>query len=93
MDNIEDKFLQRLEEEAAQWVEKELFTRMIYAKEAIEEQVNVSQPEIGPERSSVHLEKALSFAEENLRLELEMEAQAWVDQEMSKHDASLKNDQ
>lgn len=93
MDNIEDKFLQRLEEEAAEWVEKELFTRMIHAKEAIQEQVDISQPEIGPNRAGSHLKKALSFAQDNLRMDLEMEAQAWIDEEIRKHKASLKDDQ
>jgi hypothetical protein len=92
MNDFEDKFLQRLEEEAAQWVEKELFTRMVYAKEAIQEQVDISQPEIGPNRANDHLRKALSFAQENLRMELEMEAQAWVDEEVRKYKASFKRD-
>ena len=92
MDNIEDKVRKSLEEEAAQWVEKELFARMIHAKEAIEEQVNISQPEIGPARAGDHLKKALSFAQENIRMELELEAQAWIDEEFKKRKAALEEE-
>jgi hypothetical protein len=84
MDNIEGKFLQQLEKEAAQWVEEELVKRMNHAKEAIQEQVNISLPEIGPNRAHDHLKKALAFAEENLRMQLEFEAQTWIDEELEK---------
>lgn len=92
MDKTEDKFLQRLEEEAADWVEKELFKRMIHAKEVIQEQVNISQPDIGPTRAGDHLKKAVAFALENLRMDLELEAQAWIDEEVKKRKASLEED-
>lgn len=92
MDNTEDNFLQRLEKEAAQWVEKELFARMIHAKEAIQEQVDISLPDIGPSHAGDHFKKAMAFAQENLRMELELEAQAWIDEEIRKHEASLMED-
>jgi hypothetical protein len=92
MENMDEKFRKRLEEEAAQWVEKELFTRMIHAKEAIQEQADISQPEIGPKRAGDHVKKALSFAQEHLRMDLEVEAQAWIEEEIRKRNASLKGD-
>ncbi len=90
MDNVEGKFLQQLEKEAAQWIEEELVKRMNHAKEAIQEQVSVSLPEIGPARAQDHLKKALAFAEENFRMQLEVEAQTWIDAEIEKRKAAVE---
>ena len=90
MENIEGKFRQQLEKEAAQWVEEELVRRMNHAKDAIQEQVSISLPEIGPTRAQDHLKKALAFAEENLRMQLEFEAQTWIDEELEKRKAAVE---
>jgi hypothetical protein len=87
MDDLEEKYLKKLEEEAGRWVEAELAVRMAHAKEAIEEQVDISMPEVGPARAGAHLKKALAFAEENIRMDLELEAQAWIDEEIKKRGA------
>lgn len=84
MNDIENKFLHRLNQEAADWVEEELKKRMVLAKEAIEEQVRISMPEIGPTKAGNHLKKALAYAEEEIRMELEFEAQTWIDEELKK---------
>jgi len=88
MDDLQEKFLRKLEDESARWVEEELARRMVYAKEAIEEQVNAALPEIGPARAQNHLKKALAFAKENIRMDLELEAQTWIDEEMEKRRAA-----
>lgn len=82
MSEIEEKFQQRINEEAARWVEKELEKRMAHAREAIQEQVQISMPEVGPSTAGNHLNKALAFAEEQIRMELEFEAQTWVDEQL-----------
>jgi hypothetical protein len=87
MDDLEEKHLEKLEEDAARWIQDELAVRMAHAREAIEDQVNISMPEIGPTRAGNHLKKALAFAEENIRMDLELEAQAWIDEEMKKRGA------
>ena len=92
MSDTDEKFLHRINEEAARWVEEELVKRMGYAKEAIEEQANTAMPEIGPAKAGIHMKKALAFAEEEIRLELEFEAQNWIDQEMRKRRESLEQD-
>ena len=90
MNNIEDKFLQRLEEKAVKWVEEELARRMVNVKESLQEQVNITLPEIGPTSAGNHLKKALAFAEENLRMEIEFEAQTWIDEELQKRRAGVE---
>ena len=92
MNEIEDKFLQHLEDEADKWVEEELARRMVTVKEAIQEQVNISLPEIGPARGGNHLKNALAYAEEEVRRELEFEAQARIDEEMKRRRAAMGSD-
>ena len=90
MEKIEEKFMQRLEEDAAKWIEEELAKRMVLAKEAIEEQANTAVSQVGPGRAMKHIEKALAYAEENLRMDLEFEANTWIEEEIRKRKAAVK---
>ena len=90
MERIEDLFLQRLEERAAKWVEEEIARRMIHIKESLQEQVNISLSEIGLTRAGNHFMKAVAFAEENLRMDLEFDAQTWIDEELGKRKNAIE---
>lgn len=92
MNEIEDKFLQHLQEEADKWVEEEFARRMVKVKEAIQEQVNISLPEIGPTSAGNHLKKALAYAQEEVRREIESEAQARIAEELKKRRTAMESD-
>jgi len=92
MVNMEDKVREKLVEEAAQWVEEELGKRMIYAREAIEEQVNISEDMCGPQKAEEHVKEATALAQENIRLELEFEAEEWVEGKLKERGKPLLED-
>ncbi len=79
MINLEQKIREKLEAEAAQWVEEELVRRMAYARDAIEYQADVSSIMCGEEGARRHIKDASAFAEESIRQELEFEATGWVE--------------
>ena len=82
MIDMEQKIREKLEAEAAQWVEEELVRRMAYAKDAIENQADVSSIMCGEEGARKHIRDASAFAEEGIRQELEFEATGWVEEKM-----------
>lgn len=92
MINMDDKMREKLEREAAQWVEEELVLRMAYAREAIEYQADMSSVMCGEEGARKHIRDATAFAEENIRNELEFEASAWVDEELRKRSRPMLED-
>ena len=89
--DIEEKFLAHLQEEAANWVEEELSVRMVHAKKAIVEQINFSLDEIGPALAMEHMNKAVAFAEEQIRMDLELEAQNRIEEKLRKRRAAVKD--
>jgi hypothetical protein len=82
MINMEDKIREKLEEEAAQWVEEELVARMAYARDAIEFQADLSSDMCGQEGAQKHVREASALAAEHIRMELELEAAEWVDEKV-----------
>ena len=64
MINMEEKIRDKLEKEAAQWVEEELEKRMGYARDAIDCQVNVSADMCGECGANKHIREASALAEE-----------------------------
>ncbi len=82
MIDMEQKVREKLEAEAAQWVEEELVRRMAYAKDAIENQADISTIMCGEAGAKKHIRDASAFAEEGIRQELEFEATGWVEEKM-----------
>jgi len=83
---------EELEAEAAQWVEGQLERRMVYAMDAIEYQADVSSIMCGEEGAKRHIKEAGTFAEENIRNELEFEADRWVEEELRKQKRPMLED-
>ena len=92
MVKMEDKVREKLEAEAKVWVEEELEKRMVYAREAIEEQVNISADMCGPKSAQKHVKDATALAEENIRQELEFEADEWVQSKLRERTKPLLED-
>ncbi len=92
MINMEQKVRERLEAEAAKWVEEELVRRMEYAREAIEYQADVSSIMCGEEGARKHIKDASAFAEEGIRQELEFEASGWVEEKVNERKRPLLED-
>lgn len=90
--SMEQKVREKLEAEAAQWVEEELVLRMAYARDAIEEQADISSIMCGEEGARKHITDASSLAEVNIRNELEFEAAGWVEDEMHKRTKPMLED-
>ena len=91
--SMEDKIRKNLEVEASRWVEEELTRRLEFAKEAIDHQASVSADVCRPESVRKHVLDANVLAEEGIRQELEMEASAWVEDEMKKRAQPFLEDQ
>jgi len=92
MIDMEDKVREALEKEAKLWVEKELAVRMQHAREAIESQAAISVDMCGQERAAQHVRDATDLAEQNYRLELEFEAQEWVEGKLKERSRPMLED-
>ncbi|MCJ7500522.1 hypothetical protein MUP29_09720 [bacterium] len=92
MINIEEKVREKLEKEAAQWVEEELEKRMAYARDAIDYQVDVSADMCGECGANKHIREASALAEEGIRQELEFEADGWVEGKLKERSRPLLED-
>ncbi|UCF87898.1 MAG: hypothetical protein JSV70_05530 [bacterium] len=92
MINMDDKIREKLEAQAAKWVEEELVHRMSYAREAIEFQADLSSGVCGEHGARKHIREATALAEENIRNELEFEAAQWVEDEMRKRTRPMLED-
>jgi len=92
MIDMEQKVREKLEAEAAQWVEGELVRRMAYAKDAIENQADISTIMCGEAGAKKHIRDASAFAEEGIRQELEFEATGWVEEKMHERTRPMLED-
>jgi len=92
MIDMEQKVREKLEAEAAQWVEEELVRRMAYAKDAIENQADISTIMCGEAGAKKHIRDASAFAEEGIRQELEFEATGWVEEKMHERTRPMLED-
>jgi len=92
MIDMEQKIREKLEAEAAQWVEEELVRRMAYAKEAIENQADISTIMCGEAGAKKHIRDASALAEEGIRQELEFEATGWVEEKMHERTRPMLED-
>jgi hypothetical protein len=81
MINFEEKVRERLEKEAAEWIESELEKRMDHAIELIH---NQAQDACGEHSYEKHVMKATAYAEEEIRKELEFESNLWIEEELKK---------
>jgi len=92
MIDLEQKLREKLEAQAAQWVEEELAKRMAYAKEAIEFQADLSSDVCGVGGADKHVREASVLAEEGIRQELEFEADGWVESILKERNKPLLED-
>ena len=92
MISMEDKIREKLEAEAAQWVEEELEKRMTYARGAIEYQADVSTIMCGEAGAKRHIRDASALAEEGIRQELEFEAAGWVGEKIRERTRPMLED-
>jgi polyhydroxyalkanoate synthesis regulator phasin len=92
MIDMEQKIREKLEAEAAKWVEEELVRRMAYARDAIENQADVSTIMCGEATAKRHIRDASALAEEGIRQELEFEATGWVDEKMRERTRPMLED-
>jgi hypothetical protein len=92
MIEMEQKIREKLEVEAAQWVEAELKKRMEYAKESIQYQADVSLVMCGESGAKRHIRDASALAEEGIRQELEFEADGWVESTLKERSKPLLED-
>ena len=92
MIEMEQKLREKLEKEAAQWVEEELEKRMKYAREAIEFQADLSADVCGPGGAEKHIRDASALAEENIRMELELEADGWIETSLKERNKPMLED-
>jgi len=92
MIKLESKIREKLEAEAAQWVEEELEKRMTYAREAIEYQADVSAIMCGEAGAKKHIREASALAEEGIRQELDFEAAGWVEEKIRERTRPMLED-
>ena len=92
MIDMEKKVREKLEKEAAQWVEEELERRMSYARDAIEYQTVVSSEMCGEGGAKKHIRDASALAEEGIRQELEFEAEGWIESKVKERARPLLED-
>lgn len=92
MIEMEKKVREKLEKEAAQWVEEELEKRMILAREAINFQADLSSDVCGVGGAEKHIREASALAEEGIRQELEFEADGWVEGKLKERAKPLLED-
>ena len=92
MIDMEQKVREKLEKEAAQWVEGELEKRMGFATEAIEYQVSISAGMCGENGAKKHIRDASALAEEGIRQELEFEAEGWVEEKIRERTRPMLED-
>ena len=92
MIDMEQKVREKLEAEAAQWVEEELARRMVYAKEAIEYQADLSSDVCGVGEAEKHIREASVIAEDGIRQELEFEADGWIETKINERAKPLLED-
>jgi hypothetical protein len=92
MIDMEQKVREKLEAEAAQWVEEELVRRMAYANDAIGNQADISTIMCGEAGAKKHIRDASALAEEGIRQELEFEADGWVESTLKERNKPLLED-
>ena len=92
MIEMEQKVREKLEAEAAKWVEEELQKRMFIARKAIKEQVSISESTCGQLKAQKHLKDATALAQESIRNELEFEAAGRVEEQLKDRARPLLED-
>lgn len=88
--SMEEKLRAKLREEAEEWIERELKERMEYAEAEILKQANVALEVVGAEKARKHIEAAMAYAEQEVRVELDNQSRIWIEEEVKKR---LKKDE
>ena len=71
-----------LRKEADQWIELEMETRMAAAAEEIATQADVGSNILPEPAIQKHVTDATRYAEQEIRRDLEMEADSWIERKM-----------
>ena len=82
--NMEEKLRDKLRKEADEWIEKELKKRMEYAEVEILKQANSAMEVVGAAKAKQHVEKAMAYAEQEMRMELDNYSRVWIEEEVKK---------
>jgi hypothetical protein len=75
---------QKLTDEARQWIEVEYEARMDAASDEIETQANLGGNLFHDEIIHKHVRDATAYAGQEIRRELEMESEKWIEEEMKR---------
>lgn len=75
---------QKLTDEARQWIEVEYETRMDAASDEIETQANLGGNLFHDEIIHKHVRDATAYAGQEIKRELEMESEKWIEEEMKR---------
>jgi glycerol-3-phosphate dehydrogenase len=86
MAGMEDKTHDKLRKEANEWIETELAIRMKHADAEIERQADISSISCGEEGAKRHIKTAHTYAEEEIRRDLEHEARLWLEDELKRRE-------
>ena len=83
MTRTEELSRARLRKEANKWIEMEMETRMAAAVEEIAMQAEVGSNILPEHAVQKHVTEATSYAEQEIRRELELEAEEWIERKLS----------
>ena len=87
----ENEFLrERLRKEADQWVEVEMEKRMAAAEEEIKLQADLGSNIYVDEITSRHVRDMTAYARQEIRRELEMDAERWIEEELKKRGETIE---
>lgn len=82
MTYVDEVRLARLKKEANSWIEREMEARMAAAVEEIATQADVGSNVLPEALIQKHITDATRYAEQEIRRELEMEADKWIEDRM-----------
>jgi len=83
----------RLKREAQQWIELEMEKRMAAAEEEIKYPADVGSNIYMDEITSKHVKDATDYARQEIRRELEMDAERWIEEELKKRGENIEKTQ
>jgi hypothetical protein len=95
MTKLEDKIRKELEEEAKEWIQEEYRRRQKLVREEIQKQVAYAEEHEGSHGAAAvrsYHEKAMGYAMNELRNQLQFEADQWIIEEMGKRLETAKKE-
>jgi len=87
MNYVDEVRMARLRKEANNWIEGEMEARMAAAVEEIATQADVGSDALPEDVIQKHITDATRYAEQEIRRELELEADKWIEDRMKEQEA------